>query len=28
LRNHLIEAERDGADIPLRQWVMRYLQNQ
>ena len=28
LRNHLIEPERDGADIPLRQWVMRHLPNQ
>ena len=28
LRNHLIEAEREGADIPLRRWVMLNLPNQ
>ena len=26
LRNHLIEPEREGADAPLRLWVLQYLQ--
>ena len=26
LRNHLIEPEREGADAPLRRWVLQYLQ--
>ena len=26
LRNHLIEPEREGADVPLRRWVLQYLQ--
>ena len=25
LRNHLIEPEREGADAPLRRWVLQYL---
>ncbi len=26
LRNHLIKPEREGADAPLRRWVLQYLQ--